>query len=258
VDPLSNKYPYNSTYAFQENKMGLGIELEGLELLKNNTGYFAIYNKQMIVKQAPSTQRDLKGNPTFSAGSIGLTTEGYNPNSTRIYSGDKQLRFKEYTYQGPAPDAAQMQDTTDKISSKDRQNFKTTKTGSDMWNLKQVGAERLTTKGEGMKEILKLVNLGFHIGDAFNSLDKTVQATKEINSIEHQAMTMDQAIKYVNDSGIEMNEELKADVTNYIFDGNLPYQSMMSNSNILSIGDKIMKANGIPIQNPEYPKKDKK
>jgi len=32
VDPLSEKYPYNSTFAFQENKMGLGRELEGLEL----------------------------------------------------------------------------------------------------------------------------------------------------------------------------------------------------------------------------------
>ncbi len=32
VDPLAEKYAYNSTYAFQENKMGLGRELEGLEI----------------------------------------------------------------------------------------------------------------------------------------------------------------------------------------------------------------------------------
>ena len=32
VDPLAAKYPYNSTYAFQENKLGLGRELEGKEL----------------------------------------------------------------------------------------------------------------------------------------------------------------------------------------------------------------------------------
>ena len=32
VDPLAEKYVYNSTYAFAENKLGLGIELEGLEL----------------------------------------------------------------------------------------------------------------------------------------------------------------------------------------------------------------------------------
>ncbi|WP_308694211.1 RHS repeat-associated core domain-containing protein, partial [Winogradskyella haliclonae] len=33
VDPLAEHYSYNSTYAFQENKLGLGIELEGLEMV---------------------------------------------------------------------------------------------------------------------------------------------------------------------------------------------------------------------------------
>jgi RHS repeat-associated protein len=32
VDPLADKYTYNSTYAFAENKLGKGVELEGLEL----------------------------------------------------------------------------------------------------------------------------------------------------------------------------------------------------------------------------------
>jgi len=31
VDPLAEDYTYNSPYAFQENKMGMGVELEGLE-----------------------------------------------------------------------------------------------------------------------------------------------------------------------------------------------------------------------------------
>ncbi len=31
IDPLAEDYIYNSTYAFQENKMGMGVELEGLE-----------------------------------------------------------------------------------------------------------------------------------------------------------------------------------------------------------------------------------
>ena len=33
IDPLADSYVYNSTYAFQENKLGLGTELEGKELL---------------------------------------------------------------------------------------------------------------------------------------------------------------------------------------------------------------------------------
>lgn len=34
IDPLAEDYNYNSTYAFQENKLGMGIELEGLELVE--------------------------------------------------------------------------------------------------------------------------------------------------------------------------------------------------------------------------------
>ncbi len=33
VDPLAESFPYNSTYAFQENKLGMGREFEGLELV---------------------------------------------------------------------------------------------------------------------------------------------------------------------------------------------------------------------------------
>jgi len=32
IDPLTEKYTYNSTYAFQENKLGMGTELEGSEM----------------------------------------------------------------------------------------------------------------------------------------------------------------------------------------------------------------------------------
>ena len=33
IDPLAEDYVYNSTYAFQENKLGMGTELEGLEMI---------------------------------------------------------------------------------------------------------------------------------------------------------------------------------------------------------------------------------
>jgi Domain of unknown function (DUF6443)/Domain of unknown function (DUF1990) len=41
VDPLASKYPHNSVYALQENKFGLGIELEGLELENFNSQFKA-------------------------------------------------------------------------------------------------------------------------------------------------------------------------------------------------------------------------
>ncbi len=38
IDPLADDFPYNSTYSFSENKLGLGVELEGLELKRARGG----------------------------------------------------------------------------------------------------------------------------------------------------------------------------------------------------------------------------
>jgi RHS repeat-associated protein len=59
VDPLSPKYPYNSTYAFSENRLIDGVELEGLEVksvsqIKNLDGSITIKIKmdmQIITDQ---------------------------------------------------------------------------------------------------------------------------------------------------------------------------------------------------------------
>jgi hypothetical protein len=39
LDPLASKYPWNSTYAFSENRVIDGVELEGLEFEVKRTGY---------------------------------------------------------------------------------------------------------------------------------------------------------------------------------------------------------------------------
>ena len=56
VDPLAEDYVYNSTYAFQENKMGMGIELEGLELSPFHGGPFAAKKWNDDVKKHPEAQ----------------------------------------------------------------------------------------------------------------------------------------------------------------------------------------------------------
>ncbi len=250
IDPLSEKYPYNSTYAFQENKLGMGVELEGLELLKNHTGFFAIHGNAIKVKRAPVSQRDRNGSPTFTAGDIGLSTSGYNPNGARISSGNTGLRLDSYKYDGPVPDAVQMQNTRDKISTKVRQSFKTTKTGAEMWNIKQYRADQASAASSGIKEIVKLAKLGANIPDAIKSTSDYVQAVNDVTAVKSQALTMDQAIKYVDGSGIEMNQQTRNDVVNYVFDGTLPNPDagLMPNSLIIQNGAEIMRTNGIPIQ----------
>ena len=52
IDPLAEKYPYNSTYAFQENKLGLGRELEGLELERFIKGVEQFFTGLFQTKEA--------------------------------------------------------------------------------------------------------------------------------------------------------------------------------------------------------------
>jgi hypothetical protein len=53
VDPLASDYPYNSPYALQENKFGLGVELEGKELGDFFTGVGEAYLTDMSPAGGP-------------------------------------------------------------------------------------------------------------------------------------------------------------------------------------------------------------
>lgn len=250
IDPLAAKYPYNSTYAFQENKLGLGVELEGLELLKNHTGYFAIHGNAMRVVRAPASQTDSRGNPTFTAGNIGLTTTGYNPNARSFSDGSKGLRINEYKYNGPLPSAAEMQDTKNLPTNSDVQKFKTTIRGLNMTNNGIKNLDKASNAADGIKEVKNLVDLITNLPNLFDSNKNHVQAANDVQSIQNQAMTMDQAIQTVDQSGVTMDQQTRNDVVNYVFDGTLPNPDggLMPNSNVITIGTQIMKDNKITIQ----------
>jgi RHS repeat-associated protein len=57
IDPLTNDYTYNSPYAFAENKLGRGVELEGLEL-----GPFPwmVFESNPIITRGPVLENVLK------------------------------------------------------------------------------------------------------------------------------------------------------------------------------------------------------
>lgn len=61
VDPLAEDYMYNSTYAFQENKMGMGIELEGLELIRF-VDLGQLYKQDLELEGVEAANRNLRGN----------------------------------------------------------------------------------------------------------------------------------------------------------------------------------------------------
>ena len=53
IDPLAAKYPWNSPYAFSENRVIDAVELEGLEKYKK-TGYLTVLSNGRPITEAPS------------------------------------------------------------------------------------------------------------------------------------------------------------------------------------------------------------
>lgn len=217
--------------------MGLGIELEGLELLPHNKGYFAINGNQMTVKQAPITQRDSFGRPAFTAGDIGLSTSGYNPNGARISTGTTGLKLNSYRYSGATASEAKMES----IRGNDRP--------SNIWNkIYDAGVDKAGKISSGVKELVKNGAMALDIPKAIKSTDDYVQASKDVKSIDFQATQMDYAIDLVNSSGIEMNTQTTNNVINYVFDGTLPPGEAMQNSAIIQNGTSILNSNNLPVR----------
>jgi len=84
IDPLATKYPYNSTYAFQENKMGLGRELEGLELVQD---YRHAPKTSVIVTVKPQTRvKQLYGDKSnwYSFANVYSQLTGNAPNNLSV------------------------------------------------------------------------------------------------------------------------------------------------------------------------------
>lgn len=240
IDPLAAKYPYNTPYAIQENKLGLGRELEGLELVPRGTEIFehivtqtpygATTSVATVAANVPSSQKDMHGNAVFDAGSIGLTTTGYNPDQAEFTTG-KGFILPE------RPEAPQEQEMID---------------GKDVNPAKPIG------RGDFL-DVVKLVadvivgatDKVRGISEAKNNLYNT--AVKDVINTTDQAQKMGIAGGIVNQAMPNANPQFKANVTNYVFSGQLPTTNLMQNSGIITQGNAIMKSNNIPIQGQPEP-----
>ncbi|QMU66072.1 MAG: hypothetical protein GKR88_18525 [Flavobacteriaceae bacterium] len=98
IDPLAADYVYNSTYAFQENKLGLGTELEGLELRKhewldkegkNHVDYTANIK---VLNNSSASQKDIISYATDVANTISEKFSGTDADGN-IISMSVKLEF---------------------------------------------------------------------------------------------------------------------------------------------------------------------
>jgi RHS repeat-associated protein len=108
IDPLAEKYDYNSVFAFQENKFGIGTELEGKEVREwlNNAaeGFKRVFvkpiqdaNKRQAKKQSMYRGSDRRGptkNITGNYFGDALYKLGNGDTFKRAVNGDKKAQFR--------------------------------------------------------------------------------------------------------------------------------------------------------------------
>src|SRR6185312_8426351 len=79
IDPLANKYVYNSTYAFSENKVTSNVELEGLESAPLGYGYYDGMTPQQAIDVSKGVRdEEAKAGPMIAKGAI-MVTMATNP-----------------------------------------------------------------------------------------------------------------------------------------------------------------------------------
>lgn len=96
IDPKAEDYAYNATYAFSENKLGLGRELEGAEVFYNELTWFIIRRGQEIADQFnggvtkiyEATTTDRVSNAISASQNPSFDTERARiENATKLYTG---------------------------------------------------------------------------------------------------------------------------------------------------------------------------
>lgn len=107
VDPLAEKYVYNSPYAFQENKLGMGVELEGLEMVSERSKDGKSITLTMTVKPVNNTGKmitdkqfrsmvDARKAQTIKSFN-GKTGEGLTVNTRIVESNDATITWEYNT-----------------------------------------------------------------------------------------------------------------------------------------------------------------
>lgn len=243
LDPLAPKYTHNSTYAFAENKVTIGIDLEGLELLPFNSAWFRSVKEnkpltgqrvQIIASNVPTVFKDATGNLLFSASSVGVTPKGA--------MADKGVQIRPGNSLPSNPQFAWSLDAQPTASTSGG------KLGNNLDN-NQVFADRIGNIASAPQEInnwyqtfkeggsLDIWNAYGELRTNTNSFDK---ATKSIGSIPFGMLTTDAQ---------------RGDLVNFINDGTLPtldvknlQQSLQYGMQIMQTGIQIMNKNKIEVR----------
>jgi len=253
VDPLEKDYPWNSTYAFAENSPIQGIDLEGAELLKVNSGWYRMKmsggnsmmnvskHKDVVLKSQniPKVFKYANGVPRFSPSSVGVTAKGFvdfKNSSGRFIAPEHDLpKNPTWTLTQPA------METTDGTAG----GYMGTDVGRN-----RAFADRQAARGTGIltvwdnaKTVLSDVPVWNAYGDMGNNNRAWEKAVQLV--MENTGSFLDQA-----------DPQRTVNLTNFIYDGTLPHDDGIVDSDetkknqheLMTEGIRIMKQNDIEVR----------
>lgn len=245
IDPLSSKYSSNTPYAYAENKVTMGIDLEGLELLPFNSAWFksavsyqAIYGTNVTTQErrvdishsnVPAVYKDASGIPLFTASSVGVTPEGMtsSPSGSTFRPSNNLPANPEWAWGQPDPE------TTGNTG------------GWSMGNDLEKNKE-FADKSAGVASVPQEAHAWITTYRDNVPLWEANSALKENVSSFNKATSLS--------NGIFGSPKQKAEMTNFINDGSLPSidmkdfkGSLQKGMNIMKAGMQIMNKNGIEI-----------
>ena len=238
VDPLADKYVYNSTYAFSENKVTGAIELEGLEILPVNSAWFRMtaeqksnqvwkLNVSVVTSNVPTVFKDKTGSPLFSAGSVDVNASGYigGGSGEHLRPGNDLPANPSWSWSTGTPEPPN--------------SVAGGRMGLDLTR-NRIFADKAGAIAGAAEE-------GFKWYDTFHNKVPKWDAYGDL--IKNQ-MSFDKAVNLANKY---KSEGFKAGVVNFLNDGTLPRfnfskLSIQSGINIMEEGMSILKQNNLPIR----------
>ena len=213
IDPLAEKYTYNSTYAFQENKMGLGRELEGLELLQ----------ERGVITATGMTAKDICHNGPLPS-------------------------YMSYLNYKSGYSASQGMDVPDLPSGA----LGMGKWNDEDGSFKSFAGEAKATKALGVFELIKLVNTAIDAPGEIKAMGKSAKANDYVDKLAFQLDAMQTAQEVVNNANLKLDNKTKIEITNYVFDGRLPEDVNSRSNSVVNLGSKtniVNTANSVMRQN---------
>jgi len=264
VDPLENEYPYNSSYAFSENRVLDGNELEGLEFLKSSEALIYMQKGELFLKleNCSSMASNGKNKLKYFTKYPSQSYIGANP------AGGRVLVF-DYKYRDSGPDGTKNERTTEQNLNNNRP--KTLSSGGTSFDKRyKVYNHGGAVRGLGVGSlVLNAIHLGHQAYTGYSFMFESIELSRQKNEVYDKVM---EVINYGLQNDLipkdHQNEESMDHIFNTVLFGgskNTPKEikklgldlfESFKNSKVENINSVGKKTHEFEMNDPKIPKAD--